>query len=211
MPWYFVVILCVAFKAPEVRQDIVVGPAGIAAQEFVPAVIVGLLAAHIDHSVYGAAAAERLGLRNDRRAPVELLLWHGLVHFEEVLAGEVFHVARRHLHQPVGAGRTAFNDQNAGVKVADQPGCGHAGSGSSSRNDIVVVQTASPGTCGHACASVIPVAGEAFFRLPPRKRKPPRGRSSGRHCHSFSAWHPGRRTASPSARRPGQRPAGLSP
>lgn len=68
----------VGFRATEVGQDIVVAPAGRAVL-VAPAVVVGAVAADVDHGVHRRAAAERLHPRPERLTAVHVLLLGGLV------------------------------------------------------------------------------------------------------------------------------------
>ena len=63
-------------RAPEVGQQVGPAPAGIA--ELAPMVVVGGLAAHVDHAVDRRAAADHLAARVVQRAPVEARLGLGL-------------------------------------------------------------------------------------------------------------------------------------
>src|SRR6185369_7312941 len=130
--------------AREVRQEVVVAPRAAVAEPSRPAVIILALAAHVDHGVDGAAAAQRLGHRHDRPASAELWLRHRVVHLEEIVAGEVFHVARRHRHQPRGGRRPALDDQHPKAEIADQPHGRNRGGRSAARNDEIVRQSVLP-------------------------------------------------------------------
>ena len=72
----------VALHAAKVRQHIRPCPARIvvlSAQRILPLLIVGGPAAHIDLRVHRRAAAQHVALRDIVRAPVQMLLRHGLV------------------------------------------------------------------------------------------------------------------------------------
>ena len=72
----FAVEFGIVLRAPEVGQHIRVGPAGVA--ERGPMVVVGAVAADIDHGIYRAGAAKPLAARLVADAVVEPLLRHGV-------------------------------------------------------------------------------------------------------------------------------------
>ena len=93
-----VVELLVLLEAAEVAEHILVVPLVIAADRRGPAIVVLALAAHVDHGVDGAAAAEGAAHGHDGSAAAELGLRHRLVHFEEGVLREVLHVSGGHGH-----------------------------------------------------------------------------------------------------------------
>ena len=133
-----VVELRIALDAFEVRQHVGVGPLLAIAEMGGPAVVVLLLAPHVDHGIDGAAAAEGAADRHDGTPTAELRLRHGVVHFEEIVAVEVFHVAGGHAHQPGGVARAALEDQHRKAEVPHEPhGAGRGGRAAAGDDEVV--------------------------------------------------------------------------
>jgi hypothetical protein len=98
------------------------------------------LAAHVNHGVNGAAPAEKICLRHNWRAAIELRLRNVLMHFEIVFPREIFHVSRRHLHKERLARATTLKQKDAGPPIADQSRSGDTtGRAPSNHNEIEVV------------------------------------------------------------------------
>ncbi len=104
-----VVELLVIFRTPEIRQYLVVGPAGVA--ERGPMIVVPAVAAHVEHGVDGAGTAQRLAARLIAAPPLQAGLRHGLV-------GIIVDARRHHRHH---AGRGM--DQHAGIAPAGFEQC----------------------------------------------------------------------------------------
>ena len=111
----------VGFNARKMRQQVRVAPVRAVAEARGPAVIILALAAHVDHGVDGAAAAQGSRHRHDRPAAAQLRLRHRMVHLEKIFAAEEFHVARRHRHDAVGAFGAALQHQHPEAELADKP------------------------------------------------------------------------------------------
>ena len=77
LPVQRVFVRLVVLGLAEVGQNVVPAPAGAA--HVGPAVVIGVMAAHIDHGVDARRAAEHLAARHIALAAVEALLRHGLV------------------------------------------------------------------------------------------------------------------------------------
>ncbi len=134
-----VIDLGVALHGAEVRQNVRIGPPGAAPEKGVPAIEVLALAAHVDHRIDGAAAAENPRLRHDRRASVELRLRDGLVHLQIVFAREIFHVAGGHLQDRRLLLLSSLDQENPRAAVANEPGRGDAAGGAAADDDVVVM------------------------------------------------------------------------
>ena len=128
--------MIVSLLPDEMRQEVLVAPAGTA-QRLVPGIVILRLPANIDHGVHGAAAAQHLGLRHDGRAPLELRLRHHLVHRQVGVAGEKLHVARRHRQDAADFARSRLDQQNPCVMLGDEA-AGNDAAGASAADDDVV-------------------------------------------------------------------------
>ncbi len=127
------------------REHVGERPAAVAAEEAVPAVVVFVLAARIDHRIDGGTAAEDRCLANFRCAAAEVLLRHRLVHLDDRAAGDALHPCRRHRQverrQPRRPRRSALDDQHAGAERLDEPCRRNAGGRTAADNDVVVGPT----------------------------------------------------------------------
>ena len=131
----------VGLRAPEVGQHVVVAPA-LGAVAVAPGVVVGAVAADVDHRVHRRAAAQRLHPRPGGAAPVQLLLRGGLV--VPVPLGLGQRGQRRGDGDLVDVrGRAGLQQQHAGAGVVGQAG-GQDGPCAAGSDDDVVV-----GVLGH--------------------------------------------------------------
>ena len=128
----------VAFQAGVVRQHVPPRPAGAAARG-VPFVVFFRLAAHVDHGVDRTAAAQHVGLRHLRRAPVEQRLRLQFVDGEVRAAAEHLEESGRHPEQHAIVARPSLQQQDTRAVVFDQAiGC-HAAGAAAAGDDVVVI------------------------------------------------------------------------
>ena len=125
----------VVLGAPEVRQDVLVGPAVVAQRR--PLVVVGRVAADVDHRVERARAAEDAAARQVVAAEVEPRLGLGEQRPVEV-ARQVQPEAERHVDVRVVVGRPGLDHGDAHVRVLAQA-VGHDAAGRSCAHDHVVM------------------------------------------------------------------------
>ena len=85
----------VALGFLEIRQHVVVAPAGIA--ELAPVIVVGRLAPHIDHGIDRTRPANEPAARPIHPPPLHRRLWRGFVSPIETRAGQIGD-AGRHAH-----------------------------------------------------------------------------------------------------------------
>ena len=120
----------------EVRQQLPVPPAG-AAVVIAPAVVVGLVAADVDHRVHRRGAAEDLAPRPVDRAAVGALLREGH-QVPVVLAAEEPVVRGGHLDFIDGAAvRARLEQEHPAAGVLGQPGRDHATCASAAHDHVV--------------------------------------------------------------------------
>ena len=135
-----VVELAVALKPLEMRQNRVPAPADgvvVAAQPFVPGVVILRPAAHIGLTVHGRAPAQHVALRDLGLAPAKLGLRGGFVGAKELGAVlEQFEHPRRHVEQRMAMVIPAFEQQHLGAPL-DQPCGGHAARRSPADHDMI--------------------------------------------------------------------------
>ena len=145
--------LLVVLAAPEQRQHLVVRPAGVAQRG--PVVVVPAVAAHVEHGVDGAGAAQHLAARLVAAPPVQARLRHGVVapavHFE---LGDHRQTGRA-MDQHAAIGRAGLDEGNANGRVFAQAAGEHA-AGRAAANDDVVEHGVSPSCVAHRkpCATI---------------------------------------------------------
>jgi len=141
----------VVLGAAEVGQHVVVGPARVALGR--PVVVVGTVAADVDHRVDRARAAQHLAARLPAGAPVQALLRHGVeVPVRGVRAGHQ-REAGGHVDQRVGVGRAGLEQRHRDLRILAQACRQHAAGGAAAHHDVVEVHALSlcrcrPGTAG---------------------------------------------------------------
>ena len=119
----------------EVGQHVVIGPAGIAQRR--PAVIVGAMAADVDHGVDRARSAQRLAARLVALAAVEAGLRHG---FERPVVGLGRHLDRdadRRLDHPGVARPAGLQQADADLGILAETARDHTAGGPAADHDIV--------------------------------------------------------------------------
>src|SRR5271165_1523387 len=103
-----------------------------------PTVVIGRRAAHIDHAVDRAGAAQDLAARLVEGAVVELLLGLGLEHPVITRVGEGLGVAERYVDPRVGVAPAGFEQQHAIATGFAEPSGDRAARRSGTGNDEVV-------------------------------------------------------------------------
>ena len=121
LPWNSSRAALLVFGLFEKRQHRIPVPALAAA--LTPAVVIGRGAAHVDHAVDRAGAAQDLAARLVESAAVELLFGLGLEHPVHLRIGEGLGVAERDVNPRVGVASARFEQQHAVFsRLAEPPG-----------------------------------------------------------------------------------------
>ena len=120
----------------EVRQHVIVAPAGIA--ELAPVIEVLGLTADVDQSVDRARAAERLAARRDDVAAVTLRLRLGLVAPVVTPVGEQLAVAERNVQPWMAVSGTRLQQQHAMPSGCGQPVRQDAAGAAGAHDDVIV-------------------------------------------------------------------------
>ncbi|MCY1346045.1 hypothetical protein D9M69_321200 [compost metagenome] len=102
----------------EVRQHLVVAPAGVAQAR--PVVVVPAVATHVDHAVDRAGTAQRLAARLVALAPVEARLRHRLVGPVVIALAHHHHDAGRRLDQHLPVAAAGLEQAHADLRVLAQ-------------------------------------------------------------------------------------------
>ena len=121
----------------EVRQHVVPAPAG--KPKLAPMVVVGGLAAHVDHGVDRGRAADHLAARIVQAAAVEALLGLGLEHPVRARIADGEQVADRDVEPDPVVAAAGFQQQHALARVGGQPVRQHAAGRARADDDVVVV------------------------------------------------------------------------
>ena len=122
-------------RALEARQQVVVAPAGAA--RVAPAVVVGRIAADVDHRVRRRRAAQRAPARQDDAPPVAMrLAARGVVPVD--LAAAERGDPQRDVDVVVGVRRTGLDQQDADVGILAQARRQHAPCRAGADDDVVV-------------------------------------------------------------------------
>ena len=119
----------------EVGQHVVITPAGIAA--LAPAIVILVLAAHIQQAVDRARSAQHLAARLKHLAAVQPRLRLGLVHPVDGFFLEQLAVAERHMDPDVGVLRAGLKQQHRMLAVGAQTIGEHAAGRAGADDDIV--------------------------------------------------------------------------
>ncbi len=112
--------LLVVLAAPEQRQHLVVRPAGVAQRG--PVVVVPAVAAHVEHGVDGAGAAQHLAARLVAAPPVQARLRHRLEGVVAPPGGHDGDHPGRGVDQHAAVGAARFQQADAGAGVIGQAG-----------------------------------------------------------------------------------------
>ena len=123
------------FGLLEIGQHVVITPAGIAA--LAPAIVILVLAAHIEQAVDRARSAQHFAARLEHRPPVEAGLGLGLVHPVDGFFLEQLAVAERHVDPEIGVLRAGLQQQHRMFAVRAQPVGEHASGRSGADDDVV--------------------------------------------------------------------------
>ena len=110
--------LLVVLAAPEQRQHLVVRPAGVAQRG--PVVVVPAVAAHVEHGVDGAGAAQHLAARLVAAPPVQARLRHRLEGVVAPPGGHDGDHPGRGVDQHAAVGAARFQQADAGAGVFGQ-------------------------------------------------------------------------------------------
>ena len=122
--------------ADEVGQHVVPAPAGKA--ELAPAVIIGRLAAHIDHGVDGGRAADHPAARIGDRAAAQIRLRRRLEHPVGARIADGVEIADRNMEPDPIVAAASLDEEHAVAGVAAQPIGKHAaGRAGADDNEIV--------------------------------------------------------------------------
>ena len=119
----------------EIGQHVVIAPAGIAA--LAPAIVILVLAPHIEQAVDRARTAEHFSARLEHLAAVQSRLRLGLVHPVDGFFLEQFSVAERHVDPEVAVLRSGLQQQH-GVLAVGAQAIGEHTSGRAGADDDVV-------------------------------------------------------------------------
>jgi hypothetical protein len=106
--------LLVVLRAAEIGQHLVIAPAGIA--QAGPMVVVVAMAAHIEHGVDGAAAAQGLAARLVATAAVQARLGHGLVGVVVQARGHHGHHAGRRMDEGAAVRPAVFQQADGHIR-----------------------------------------------------------------------------------------------
>jgi hypothetical protein len=133
----FVGAALLIFRLPEVRQHVVIAPAGIAALP--PAVIVLVLAAHVEQAVDRAGTAEHFSPRLEHLPAVQTGLGLGLVHPVDGFFLEQLAVAERDMDPDVGVLRPGLEQQHRVLAVGAQAVGKHAAGRAGTDDDVIIL------------------------------------------------------------------------
>ena len=119
----------------EIGQHVVIAPAGIAA--LAPAIVILVLAAHIQQAVDRTRTAEHLSARLEHLPAVQSRLRLGLVHPVDGFFLEQFSVAERHVDPEIGVLRSGLQQQHGMLAVGAQAIGEHASGRAGADDDVV--------------------------------------------------------------------------
>ena len=119
----------------EIGQHVVIAPAGIAA--LAPAIVILVLAAHIEQAVDRTRAAEHFSARLEHLPAVQSRLRLGLVHPVDGFFLEQFAVAERHVDPEIGVLRSGLQQQHGMLAVGAQAIGEHASGRAGADDDVV--------------------------------------------------------------------------
>ena len=122
--------------AEEIGQHVVPAPAGKA--KLAPAVIVGRLAAHIDHGVDGGRAAHHPAARIGDRAAAQIRLGRGLEHPVGARIADRIEIADRNMEPDPIVAAASLDEENAVAGIAAQPIGEHAAGRACADDDEIV-------------------------------------------------------------------------
>ena len=131
----FVGAALLVFGLLEIGQHVVITPAGIAA--LAPAVVILMLAAHIEQAVDRARSAEHLAARLEHLAAVQPRLRLGLVHPVDGFFLEQLAVAERHMDPEIGVLRSGLQQQHRMLAVRAQAIGEHAAGRAGADDDVI--------------------------------------------------------------------------
>ena len=123
--------------ALEIGQHVVPAPAGEA--ELAPVIVVGGLAAHVDHGVDGGRAADHLAARIVQAAAVEAFLGLGLEHPVRARIADGEEIADRDVIPDPIIPPAGLQQQHARIGRSREPVRQHAARGTGADDDVVVI------------------------------------------------------------------------
>jgi hypothetical protein len=127
----------IILMALEPGQHVVPAPAGEA--ELAPMIIVGGLAAHIDHGVDGGRAADHLAAGIVQAAAVEAFLRLGLEHPVRTRIADGEEIADRDVVPDPVVAPAGLQQQHAGIRRGRQPVRQHAAGRAGTDDDVIVI------------------------------------------------------------------------
>jgi hypothetical protein len=127
----------IILMALETGQHVVPSPAGEA--ELAPVIVVGGLAAHIDHGVDGGRAADHLAAGIVQAAAVEAVLRLGLEHPVRTRIADGEEIADRDVVPDPIVAPAGLQQQHARIRPGRQPVRQHAAGRAGADDDIVVI------------------------------------------------------------------------
>ncbi len=125
----------VILVALEQRQHVVPAPAG--EPELAPVIVIGGLAAHVDHGVDGRAAADHLAARVGQAAAVEALLRLGAEHPVGARIADGEQIADRNVEPDPIVAAAGLEQQHAHAGIGGEP-VGQQAAGRAGADDDVV-------------------------------------------------------------------------
>ena len=131
----FVGAALLVLRLLEIGQHVVKSPAGIA--ELAPAVVILMLAAHIEQAVDRARPAQHFSARLKHLPPVQARLRLGLVHPVDGFFLEQFAVAERHVDPDIAVLRAGLQQQHGMLAVRAQAIGEHAAGRAGADDDVV--------------------------------------------------------------------------
>ena len=126
----------VVFRTLEVGQHVAERPAGVA--ERGPLIVVGAVAADIDHGVDRRRSAEPLAARLIADAAVEALLRHGVEGPVVDVAGDHQHQRERRRHHPIVVLAAGIQQRHRGLRILRQPSRHRAAAGAAAHHHEIV-------------------------------------------------------------------------
>ena len=119
----------------EIGQHVVIAPAGIAA--LAPAIVILVLAAHIQQAVDRARSAQHFSARLENLPAVQARLRLGLVHPVDGFFLEQLSVAERYVDPEIGVFRSGFQQQHGMLAVGAQAIGEHASGRAGADDDVI--------------------------------------------------------------------------
>ena len=135
------------FRFLEIGQHIVIAPAAVAV--LAPAIVILVLAAHVEQAVDRARSAQHLAARLKHTSPVQSRLRLGLVHPVDGFFLEQLAVADRHVDPDIAVLRARLEQQHRIFSVGAEAIGQHAAGRSRADDDIVEFNNFGQFCCSH--------------------------------------------------------------